>query len=93
MSWVWLLAGVAVGLGNGLTLWRVVRRLEPERPRRSRMRVASSRWLRWIGAAVLLALALQAGVVPGLLAFVGLWIARWGLVVWWSRVQKPSQLL
>jgi hypothetical protein len=93
MSWVWFLAGFAVGVGNGLSLWRVVRRLEPGRPRRSRMRVASSRWLRWVGATVLLALALQAGIVPGLLAFAGLWIARWSLVIWWSRAQKPLELL
>ena len=93
MSWGWFVAGVAVGLGNGFTLWRAVRRLEPAFPQRSRMRVASSRWLRWIGVAVLLSLALQAGAVPGLLAFAGLWIARWGLVGWWSLGRKSSRLL
>jgi hypothetical protein len=56
------------------------------------MRVALSRWLRWTGAAVLLALALQAGVVPALLAFAGLWITRWSLVIWWGLGRGPSRL-
>lgn len=93
MMGVWFFVGVGVGLWNGFTLWRVVHRMEPDRPRRSRMRVASSRWLRWTGVAVLLILALQRGIVPGLLAFAGLWCARWVLVGWWAWGRRPSRLL
>jgi hypothetical protein len=44
--------------------------------------------LRWGFAASLLITALQRGIVPGLLAFAGLWLARWGLVCWLALGQE-----
>jgi hypothetical protein len=48
--------------------------------------------LRWGLAAGLLITALQRGIVPGLLAFAGLWLARWGMACWLALGQKSSDL-
>jgi len=80
MVTLWLFAGLAVGALNGLTLWSSVARLRPDVPGRAVAWILGSALLRWGLTGGLLIAALQHGVVPGLLAFVGLWLARWGIV-------------
>ena len=79
---LWLFAGGAVGALSGLTLWRTVARLQPSAPGHAVAWVLGSTLLRWGLAAGLLIAALQHGILPGLLAFAGLWLARWGMVCW-----------
>jgi hypothetical protein len=65
---------------NSLTLWWTVARLRPNAPHRAVAWAVGSALLRWGLAAGLMMTALQRGVLPGLLAFTGLWLARWGTV-------------
>jgi hypothetical protein len=82
---LWMLAGGAVGTLNGLTAKWAVARLCPTAPGRAVSWTVTGAILRWGLAAGLLIAALQRGIVPTLLAFAGLWLARWGIVYWWYR--------
>ena len=89
----WLLMGGAVGTINGLTLWRAVARLRPTAPRRTVAWVTGSALLRWSLVTGLLTYALQHGILPGLLAFAGLWLVRWAMVCWLEcRPPSPNLL-
>ncbi len=79
---LWLLAGGAVGALNGLILWWTVGCLRHDVPGSAVAWVLAGAMLRWTIVAALLIGALQHGIVPGLLAFAGLWLARWGMVYW-----------
>jgi hypothetical protein len=81
LAW-WLFTGGSVGLLNGLSLRWTVARLRPAVPGRAVVWALGGALLRWGLAAVLLVIALQDGVMPGLLAFAGLRLARWGIVCW-----------
>ena len=78
----WLFTGGAVGVLNGLSLLWTVARLRPDAPRRAVTWALGGAMLRWSLAAVLLISALQRGIAPALLAFAGLWLARWGMACW-----------
>ncbi len=80
MITLWLFAGGAVGTLNALTLWSSVARLRSDVSGRAVAWMLAGVLLRLGLAAGLLSAALQRGVVPGLLAFAGLWLARWGMV-------------
>ncbi len=77
---LWLFAGGAVGALNGLALWWTVASLQPSAPGHAVAWVLGSTLLRWGLAAGLLIAALQYGILPALLAFAGLWLARWGTI-------------
>jgi len=66
---LWLFVGGAVGVLNALVLWWAVGYIRPDAPGHA-----------LVGG--VLVVALQQGIAPGLLAFTGLWIARWGMVRW-----------
>ena len=80
MVTLWLFAGLVVGALNGLLLWSSVARLCPDVSARAMARILGGTLLRWGLAVGLLIAALQRGILPGLLAFAGLWLARWGTV-------------
>jgi len=80
MVTLWLFTGLAVGALNGLTLRNSVARLRPGVPGRAVAWIVSGALLRLGLVAGLLIVALQRGVLPGLFAFAGLWLARWGIV-------------
>ena len=88
----WLFTGGAVGVLNGLTLWWTVARLRPGAPRGVVAWALGGAMLRWALTVGLLSSALQRGIVPGLLAFAGLWLVRWGMACWWALGQKSSEL-
>ena len=88
----WLFAGAATGVLNGLTLWWTVARLQPDAPRRALAWALGGAMLRWGLAVGLLITALQRGIVPGLVAFAGLWLTRWGMACWLALGQKSSDL-
>jgi hypothetical protein len=77
-----LFIGGAVGTLNVLTLRWTVARLRPGAPRHAAAWILGGALLRWGFIAGLLIAALQRGLVPGLLAFAGLWLAQWGMVCW-----------
>jgi hypothetical protein len=80
----WCLAGLAIGAFGGWTTWLTVNRLRPGASHSIVTWTLGGTFLRWILAAGLLAAALQHGAAAGLLAFSGLWLARWGAVGWAS---------
>lgn len=82
---LWMLAGGAVGTLNGLTAKWAVARLGPTAPVRAVSWMVAGALLRWGLAAGLLIAALRRGIVPALLAFAGIWLARWGIIYWWYR--------
>ena len=81
----WLLAGGITGILSGLSLRRTVTGMDPGASGRAVILTMAGAILRWGLAAGLLFLALQRGIAPALLAFAGLWLARWGFVFWSSR--------
>lgn len=78
----WLFAGGAIGVLNVLSLQWTVGRLRPDVPRNAVAWVLAGALLRWTTTAGVLIAALERGILPGLLAFAGLWLARWGMVYW-----------
>ena len=80
----WWLAGLAIGVLNGWTAWLTTDRLRPGASHLVVALVLGGMLLRWTLAGGLLAAGLQQGAVPGLVAFFGLWLARWGTVGWAS---------
>ena len=80
----WFIAGALVGLLNALAMSVAVRRLAPSAPARSLFELMGGTAVRWVCIAVLLAVALRQGSASGLLAFAGLWLARWTAIAWWS---------
>ena len=88
MTLVWLLVGGAIGFLEAVTMWWTVARLRPGAPQRVVIWVVGGIVVRWGLDAGLLAVALQQGIVPGLLAFAGLWLSRRGVVFWVSVRHK-----
>ena len=80
MTILWLLIGGAVGVLQVLTIWWTVRSLQPGVRHRILVWVIGGATLRSGLALGLLFSALRAGIVPGLLAFTGLWLGRWGMI-------------
>jgi hypothetical protein len=74
---LWLLAGLTIGTLNGLTLRWTVNRLRPDAALTSVPLVVLGFLMRLGFAAGLLVIALQRDIGLGLLAFAGLWLARW----------------
>jgi len=77
---LWLFTGGSIGVLNGLSLRWTVARLRPDTPRQAVAWTLGGGMLRWGLAAGLLVAALQRGILPALLAFAGLWLARWGTI-------------
>jgi len=91
MTALWLLAGGIVGAANTLTCWWTVSQL------RGGMRVnpLSLVWggfiLRLALVTGLLSLGLSRGILPGLLAFAGLWLARWITTIWFGALSRRAE--
>jgi hypothetical protein len=89
----WLPIGITIGILNGLTLRWTVNRLRPDAALTGVPLVAAGFLLRMGLVTALLIFASQHGLVPGLLACTGLWLARWIiiLVIWPPhRARKES---
>lgn len=89
--WLWPFAGGFVGVLNGLTRWRTVSRLSTNAVTRSLVMVLGGMFLRLSLVTGLLMAGLIRGIVPGLLAFVGIWITRWAIVILVSAQQGPGE--
>jgi hypothetical protein len=84
----WFPIGLIVGTLSGLTLRRTVGRLRPDTSLAAFPLVALGFLLRLALSAGLLTVALRRGVAPGLLAFVGLWLARW-ITIYVTLPRRP----
>ena len=76
---LWLLAGGVAGALNALSTWWIVAHLHPEAPGRALAGTLGGVLARWCLAAILLIRAIQGGILAGLLAFAGLWLAWRGM--------------
>ena len=82
--WPWVVAGVGVGIVNGLSRWRTVSRVSATAVSNPVRFALGTMALRLGLVAVLLTVSLRQGILPGLSAFVGLFITRWIIVLWFS---------
>jgi hypothetical protein len=97
LAW-WLFSGGTVGVLNGLGLGWTVSRLHPDTSSQGVVLTMVGMIARWSLTAGLLIAALQHGIMSGLLAFVGLWLARWSMVCWFNACSEgiassPSDLV
>ena len=74
---VWLLIGALVGIANVYSIARTVSRLRPDARLTAVLATFGGALMRYGLSAVVLSLALQQNAVYGILAFVGLLVARW----------------
>ncbi|MGD8245346.1 MAG: hypothetical protein PVG25_06775 [Anaerolineae bacterium] len=81
MTALWLVAGSLVGLVNDLMRQWTVSRLGRAMPAGALALLWSGLLLRLVLVTALLVLGLEHGIGPGLLAFVGLWLARWATAI------------
>lgn len=90
----WLLAGALVGIANVYSIARTVSRMRPDGRLYAVLVTVGGALMRFGLAVVVLSLALQQSALSGILAFVGLLVARWiavyllntGRLAWgWSR--------
>ena len=89
IGFLWLFAGMAVGLVNVLFLKVTLDRVDPQR--------GDKTWL-WLGIGMVLRLALVLGVIllavrqgftQALFAFMGFWLIRWPLLFWLNKRSTP----
>lgn len=86
--WMWPLAGGLVGIVNGLTRWTTISYLSSAAVTRSLILVLGGMVVRLGFVAGLLIAGLKQGIDAGLLAFAGLWVTRWIIVVWSNARQN-----
>ena len=79
---LWLVLGALVGLLNAAFRWWTVSHIGADLPERALLITVGGIVVRLSLVASLLTLALSRGIVPGLLSFGGLWMARWATVLW-----------
>lgn len=91
MTGLWLLAGGLVGALNSLSLWWTVAQFRADAPAGTLLLTVGGMTLRLALVTALLIGGLQQGIVPGLLAFAGLWLVRSASVVCFhtSDVLRP----
>jgi hypothetical protein len=82
---IWFLAGGAIEVLNTLGRMWSVERLGADGPRSGYARVTVGFFLRLAGTGLVLAFAFRYGVVSGIGALVGYWLARWAMVWWVNR--------
>lgn len=79
---VWPTAGALVGILNACTRWWTVAQAGYDRPSRVLPLALGGMIVRLVMVTALLTVALREGLFPGLLTFGGMWLARWGSVIW-----------
>lgn len=84
----WLVVGLLGGAVAMLSLAWTVGRLRPESAGCALAMVWGGTVLRWGLVALLLSLALRQGILPGLGAFAGIWLARSLAVAWFGTREE-----
>ncbi|MFN2286284.1 MAG: hypothetical protein ACK2UQ_17845 [Anaerolineae bacterium] len=80
--WLWLLAGLLVGVLNVATIAGTVGRLGQGGELRALSTVMSGFVLRLALSIFVLVVALRQSAAAGLLAFAGIWLGRWTVLLW-----------
>lgn len=80
--WLWLLAGLLVGVLNVASIARTVGRLHPGGDVRALSSMVSGFVLRMVLIILVLVVALRQSATTGLLTFAGLWLGRWTVLLW-----------
>lgn len=83
--WLWLLAGLVMATLNAASIAGTVGRLRPEAgcpPAPALFLIAGGFVVRLTLSALVLVVALQQSSAAGLLAFAGLWLGRWTVLLW-----------
>jgi hypothetical protein len=89
---LWFLAGVVIGVISGLTQQWTVGQVRTDSSRTLALLMIGGFILRLGLAALVLYAAVLQGVAEVLLAFAGLWIARWGLSIYWHKSRQHSRV-
>lgn len=84
MGLLWLILGIVVGTLSGIMQWWSVSRLAPNATVMTANGIVLGAFARWTVVAVLFIAALRMGAVPALLAFAGLFVAKWLIIVWYG---------
>ncbi len=82
--WAWAVAGVGVGIVNGFSRWKTVSDISPTAVAGSLLLTLGGMVLRLGLVAGVLIGSLRHGIISGLLAFAGLFITRWIMVLWFN---------
>jgi len=91
--WFWLPVGLLMGAFNVASIALTVGRLRPEEKRSAVAAVALIAGcfvLRWIVTIFVLAVAFRQSAMAGLLAFSGLWLGRWTVLLY-GRSFPPNR--
>lgn len=86
--WLWLFAGLLVGVLNVASIAGTVGRLRPDGDVRALSTVVSGFVLRLALWIVILVVALRQSAMAGLMAFAGIWLGRWPLLLWTNAKGK-----
>jgi len=89
---LWFLAGAVCGIASGLSQQWTVARLGGDSSKKAGALLIGGFIIRLALAGLVLYLAVQQSVAAVLLAFAGLWIARWGLSIYWHKNRPYSQI-
>jgi F0F1-type ATP synthase assembly protein I len=81
-DWLWLFAGLLVGALNVAAIAGTVSRLQRNGNVRALSSVASGFALRLLLSMLVLVVALRQSAAAGLLAFAGIWLGRWTVLLW-----------
>lgn len=84
-GWPWAFAGLIVGTLSFLLLEWTVNRIRAQEGRHTWLWLGLGGLLRILLAGAMLLLAVKQGLSQVLFAFVGLWLTRWVLVVWYAK--------
>lgn len=82
--WLWPIAGGGIGIANAVTRWKTVSLVSAGAGTGSLVLVVGGMLVRLGLVAGLLIAGLRHGIVPGMLAFGGLWVTRSAIVIWFS---------
>jgi hypothetical protein len=88
---IWFLAGTFVGILSGLSQQWTVGQIHADSSRKVAVLLIGGFIFRLGLAGLVLFAAIQQGIFAALLAFAGLWIARWGLSLYWHKSRPYSQ--
>jgi len=86
---LWLLGGILVGFINAVLTVRTVTKVRPEVNYSMSAVVLRGLFSRLGLAAAIMLVAINRGIGAGLMAFAGLWLARWFFVRWVQRGYVP----
>ncbi|HOU14948.1 MAG TPA: hypothetical protein PKZ84_17710 [Anaerolineae bacterium] len=89
--WLWLLVGALAGWLNVASIAGLVARLRPGGDVWAVSALAGGFAVRLGLAALVLSIALRQDALAGLLAFAGMWLARW-VVLFWTRTKGAIRL-